>query len=218
MTQPVDLPIVGKMHFRETSKEKLMEYWQGVEIETGIEIRYHELVANISALEVGYTVETSKGRYTTDTVLLAIGRRGTPRKLGVTGEDHPKVVYQLIDPQQYVEQKVLIVGGGDSAIEAALSIADAGGKDVSLSYRSDAFSRAKPKNRERIEEYGSTSRIRVYLSSNVTEITAQAVQLEQDGQTMDIPNDAIIVSAGGILPTGFLRQVGIQVETKYGHA
>ncbi|MCP4878708.1 MAG: NAD(P)-binding domain-containing protein [Gammaproteobacteria bacterium] len=218
MTQPVDLPIVGKMHFKETTKEELLDFWQGVKSKSGIKIQYQELVAAITSHDSGFELKTSRGQYTTDKVLLAIGRRGTPRKLGVPGEDHPKVVYSLIDPDQYIGQKVLIVGGGDSALEAALSIADASGTEVSISYRSDTFSRAKAKNRERINEYAAASKIKLYLSSNVTSISPEAVMLEQMDQPITIENDAVIVNAGGILPTGFLKEIGISVDTKYGTA
>lgn len=215
MTQPVDLPIAGKMHFKETSKEDLLEFWRDIEANSGIEIQYHEMVASISARDSGFEIKTNRGLYTADKVLLAIGRRGTPRKLGVPGEDHPKVVYQLIDPDQYVGHKVLIVGGGDSALEAALSIADAGG-EAAISYRSDSFSRAKAKNRARTEEYAAASRVKLYMSSNVTSITPGEVVLEQRGQEVRLDNEAVIVNAGGILPTGFLKDIGIAVETKYG--
>jgi thioredoxin reductase/NAD-dependent dihydropyrimidine dehydrogenase PreA subunit len=218
MTQPVDLPIVGKMQFKETSKEDLLRFWQEIEGKTGIKIQYNTMVASVSSLAAGFEIKTSRGEYTTDKLLLAIGRRGTPRKLGVPGEDLPKVVYQLIDPDQYAGQKVLIVGGGDSALEAALSIADAEGTEVSVSYRSDSFSRAKAKNRERIDEYASTSRIKLYLSSNVTSISEREVLLEHQGEAVKIANDAVIVNAGGILPTGFLKETGISVETKFGTA
>ncbi len=218
MTQPVDLPLAGKMHFKETSKEQLLEFWQDIEQRTGVEINYREIVTDIKTRESGFEVVTGKGKYSTDRVILTIGRRGTPRKLGVPGEDDPKVVYQLIDPDQYAGQKVLVVGGGDSALEAALAIADAAGTEVSLSYRSDSFSRAKAKNRERVDEYAASGRIRLLLSSNVTRITPSAVTLEQQGAAVDLENDAIIVNAGGILPTGFLQQIGIGVETKYGTA
>ena len=218
MTQPVDLPIAGKMHFKETSKEDLLEFWQEIEVKTGIKIQYNTMVASISTRDAGFEVKTSQGEYTTDKVLLAIGRRGTPRKLGVPGEDLSKVVYQLIDPDQYAGQKVLIVGGGDSALEAALSIADADGTEVSVSYRSDSFSRAKAKNRERVDEYASTSRLKLYLSSTVASISEHEVLLEQNGETIKITNDAVIVNAGGILPTGFLKETGISVETKFGTA
>jgi thioredoxin reductase len=218
MTQPVELPLVGKMHFEETSKEELLDFWQQTEAKAGIKIQYGELVADIAALDPGYAIASSGGTYSADAVLLAIGRRGTPRKLGVPGEDQPKVVYQLIDPEQYTGQQVLIVGGGDSALEAALAIADAGAASVSVSYRSDSFSRAKAKNRERIEAYAEADKITLYLSSNVTGITPREVSLEQQGEALEIANEAVIVNAGGILPTGFLRQIGIEVDTRYGTA
>jgi thioredoxin reductase len=216
MTQPVELPLVGKMHFKETTKEALLEFWQGVEKKSGIAINYGEIVANVENAGNGFTVKTNRGSYLTDKILLSIGRRGTPRKLEVPGEDLPKVVYQLIDPEQYINQKVLIVGGGDSALEAALAIADVTGSEVSLSYRSESFSRAKAKNRDRIDAYSSEGKINLYLPSTVTQIDEAQVTLDFNGKQTVLPNDAIIINAGGILPTGFLKQIGIQVDTKYG--
>ncbi len=216
MTQPVDLPMVGKMHFKETTKEELLEFWQGVEQKTGIKVSYHEIVAGVETLNGGFKVKTNKGEYETDTVLLAIGRRGTPRKLGIPGEELPKVVYRLIDPAQYANQKVMIVGGGDSALEAALAIADEEGSEVSISYRSNSFSRAKAKNRERIDSYASEGKITLYLSSTPKEVTEHSIILKSNDQDIEVPNDAVIINAGGILPTGFLKQIGIEVETKFG--
>jgi thioredoxin reductase len=151
-------------------------------------------------------------------VLLAIGRRGTPRKLGVRGEELPKVVYRLIDPEQYRGQQVMVVGGGDSALEAAASIAELGDTIVSLSYRGEAFQRAKQRNRQRVEEASARGRLRVLLNSQIREIRAGEVLLEQSGEEMQLPNDAVIVSAGGILPNDFLKSIGIEVQTKFGTA
>jgi len=218
MTQPVELPLVGKMHFRETTKESLLEFWQDIDRQHHLNIQYNEMVAEITPLYPGFRVKTNKGEYESDCVLLAIGRRGTPRKLGVEGEELPKVVYRLIDPEQYAGQKVLIVGGGDSALEAALAIADEEGSEVSLSYRSESFSRAKAKNRERIDAYAQSGKITLYMKSNVKRITETQVELEQNGERITIDNDAVIINAGGILPTGFLKKIGIEVETKYGTA
>lgn len=218
MTQPVDLPIVGKMHYRETSKEQLLKFWQDIERKTDIRVNYREIVANINSMENGFIVKTNKAEYQTDKILLAIGRRGTPRKLGVTGEDLPKVVYNLIDPAQYINKKVMIVGGGDSALEAALAIADEEGSEVSISYRSDSFSRAKAKNRDRIDDYSNKGKIKLFMSSNLTRIDAAQITLDDSGEAVSVPNDAVIINAGGILPSGFLKQVGIQVDTKYGTA
>ncbi|MGH8306483.1 MAG: NAD(P)-binding domain-containing protein, partial [Steroidobacteraceae bacterium] len=148
MTAPATVPLLGKVNFRQTSKEALLKYWQEAERKTGVKINYRERVEDIARTDGGFTVKTTGGTYATHAVLLAIGRRGTPRKLGVPGEELPKVVYRLIDPEQYAGQQVLVVGGGDSALEAAASIAESGGGAVVLSYRGADFDRAKGRNRE----------------------------------------------------------------------
>ena len=130
----------------------------------------------------------------------------------------PKVVYRLIDPEQYRGQNVLVVGGGDSALEAAHSIAEQPGTTVTLSYRSAAFSRAKPKNRDKVDALHSAGRLNVMMKSNVREIRKDAVVIDADGESVILPNQGVIVCAGGILPTGFLKEVGIEVETKHGTA
>jgi thioredoxin reductase/Pyruvate/2-oxoacid:ferredoxin oxidoreductase delta subunit len=218
MTAPVELPIIGKVKFTETTKEALLDFWQGVEKQTGVRIRYQEAVEKVSRDGDAYCVKTAQNSYRTRSVLLAIGRRGTPRKLGVPGEELPKVVYRLIDPEQYRGKSVLVVGGGDSALEAAVSIAEQPDTAVTLSYRSEAFARAKQKNRERVEQAQSQGRLSVLFKSNVKQIGTAHVELDHDGKLLEIANDTVIVSAGGVLPTGFLKQIGIEVETKYGHA
>ena len=218
MTAPMNLPLIGKVKISETRKEALMELWQEVQRKTGLMINEGERVEEIQKKGEGFVVKTSRGSYETRAVLLAIGRRGTPRKLGVPGEELSKVVYRLIDPEQYRGRHVLVVGGGDSALEAATSIAAEPGSTVTLSYRSEAFSRSKEKNRRKVQEAESEGRLRVMLQSQVKEVTAEAVSLDHKGQKVDLPNDAIIVCAGGILPTAFLKSIGIEVETKFGTA
>ena len=218
MTAPAKLPLVGLIKFKETTKEKLLQFWQKVEQDTGITISYSERLVAIERSEVGFDIETTQGRCRARTILLAVGRRGTPRKLGVPGEELSKVTYRLIDPAQYANQRVLVVGGGDSALEAATTIAAEPGTDVTLSYRSEAFSRAKRKNRAALEAAQSAGRVRVLMRSNVKQINPDSVAVEHDGKIVELPNDAIIINAGGILPTGFLRDIGIQIETKYGTA
>ena len=216
MTQPADLPIVGKVKINETNKEALLGFWQAIEQKTGIRINYKERMEMITPKENGLLVKTTHGEYYTKTVLLAIGRRGTPRKLGVPGEQQPKVVYNLIDPEQYQNMHVLVVGGGNSALEAATSIAQQPGTTVTLSYRSNAFSRAAEKNRILVKELEEAGQLTVMLKSNVKEIKEDTVVIDYAGQLTEIPNQAVIISAGGILPTPFLKKIGIQVETKHG--
>jgi len=218
MTAPVDLPLVGKFHFRQTSKEALLGVWTEIMQREQLRIQTNERVEAIEKEDDGFVVRTTKAAYRASTVLLAIGRRGTPRKLAVPGEDLPKVVYRLIDPDQYIGQEVLVVGGGDSALEAAASIAEVSGTQVTLSYRGEAFGRAKPKNRQRVAAAADRGNLKLLLSSNVSHIHDDLVILEHGGTQLEIKNKAVIISAGGVLPNEFLKKVGIRVETKYGTA
>jgi thioredoxin reductase/NAD-dependent dihydropyrimidine dehydrogenase PreA subunit len=218
MTAPAHVPLIGKINFRQTSKEELLEFWKAAERKTGVKINYKERVEDITREGSGFVVKTNRAQYRTRSVLLAIGRRGTPRKLNVPGEELPKVVYRLIDPEQYAGQQVLVVGGGDSALEAAASIAESGSGGVVLSYRGDAFDRAKARNRDRVQAAAGTGVLKVLLKSNVKQIESEQVAIEHAGQMLSVRNDAVIVSAGGVLPSDFLRRVGISVETKHGTA
>ena len=218
MTAPVTLPLVGKVKLTETSKEELLEFWTDIERRYELDINYHERVERVTVDGGLIEVQTTKRTYRTRTLLLAIGRRGTPRKLGVPGEELTKVTYRLIDPEQYRDQHVLVVGGGDSAIESAVAIAEQPGTTVTLSYRSAAFSRAKRKNRERLSAAQRAGRIEVVLESNVQEIASGTVTLDRNGESLQLRNDAVIVNAGGILPTSFLKGIGIAVDTKHGTA
>jgi thioredoxin reductase (NADPH) len=218
MTQPATLPIVGKMNITSTKKEDLLEFWHGVERKVGLKIRYKERVESLTREGEVFRVKTTKDELRASTVLLAVGRRGTPRKLGVPGEELPKVVYRLIEPEQYVGQNVLVVGGGDSALEAAASCAEAGARTVILSYRGEAFQRAKPKNRERVKRAEQSGKLMVALSSQVKEIAPGHVTLHEGGERHEIENDVVIVNAGGVLPTEFLQKIGIEVVTKWGEA
>jgi len=218
MTAPVHLPLYGKVKLRETTKEALLQFWEEVEAKTGVAIRYRERVEGIVRVGDGFEVKSSRSTYRTMSVVLAIGRRGTPRKLGVPGEEDSKVVYRLVDPEQYRARRVLVVGGGDSALEAATNLADEPGTSALLSYRNDGFSRAKQKNREKVDAAVAEGKLRVVLKSRVEEITRTHVRLEANGGIEAIENDAVIVCAGGILPTGFLESIGVEFETKRGTA
>ncbi|MDZ4140442.1 MAG: NAD(P)-binding domain-containing protein [Methylotenera sp.] len=217
MTQPVHLPIVGLVEMYDISKEELIGFWLRIMQEQMIPVRFNERMEAISKTEHGYAVKTSKSTYKTSNVLLAIGRQGTPRKLNVPGEDQAKVIYRLIDPEQFRGNHVLVVGGGDSAIEAAITISEQIGSIVTLSYRSEAFGRIKPKNREKLEVAITNQKLRVELQSNVKEILPESVKLElATKEIIEIPNESVIICAGGVLPTPMLKEIGVMVETHYG--
>ena len=207
----------GRVKLSRTSKKELLSFWREVEQTTGLEINYGERVEDIVGDDREFVVTTSRATYRTRSVLLTIGRRGTPRKLGVAGEHLDKVTYRMIDPEQYRGRNVLVVGGGDSAIEAACAIADAGG-GVAISYRGEAFGRAKPANRERIRAAAAEGRLRLHMESTVESIRPKQVALRHAGGIVELANDDVIVCAGGILPNEFLKRIGIRVETKYGTA
>ncbi len=218
MTRPAELPLAGKMNFTEVQKEGLLSFWEDIVKKYRLRIRYGERVCQVKKTGDLFEVVTEQGRYPARAVLLAIGRRGTPRKLGVQGEEQSKVVYRLTDPETYAGQHVLVVGGGDSALEAAGSIAMESDAQVTLSYRSGAFSRAKLKNRERVEKAVKARRLKLMLKSQVVEIGEDFVDVDWQGQRHRLQNSAVIVCAGGILPTDFLKSMGVEIETKHGTA
>jgi thioredoxin reductase (NADPH) len=218
MTQPAELPLVGKVKFTEIIKEDLLAFWADIVKQHQLRIRYGERVDEIKKNGQGFEVKTTRGSHATRAVLLAIGRRGTPRKLEVPGEEQTKVVYRFTDPEQYAGQHVLVVGGGDCALVAAGTIATETNATVTLSYRSEAFSRAKPKNRDRVDKAVKEGRLKLMLKSKILEIGQNSVELEWQGKRQQLKNDAVIVCAGGILPTNFLKSIGIEIETKHGTA
>lgn len=218
MTSPVTLALVGQVKFGEVAKEKLLDFWHEIVGRTRLAIHFRERFIGATPVDDGFVVQTSVGAYRCRSVLLALGRRGTPRKLNVPGEESPKVVYRLVDPAQYQGQAVLVVGGGDSAIEAAVAVAEQPGTRVTLSYRGEAFARAKPRNRERLDRLQSDGRLDVRLGSEVSRVGADTVELRTATGAVILDNEAVIVCAGGELPTPLLKSIGIQFETKYGTA
>jgi thioredoxin reductase/Pyruvate/2-oxoacid:ferredoxin oxidoreductase delta subunit len=217
MTAPVVLDIIGTVKFGEVSKEALLEFWQGVVQKTGLQIAFRERMEGIEKDGDHFVIKTNKGSYIANSVLLTMGRRGTPRKLDVPGEESHKVAYRLIDPAQYKGQSVLVVGGGDSALEAAIAVAEQPDTPaVLLSYRSAAFSRVKQKNRMLLEQAEKAGRIQVMLNSSVKEIFDKEVEMEVGGERKRYRNDVVIVCAGGLLPTPLLQKIGIDFETKFG--
>jgi thioredoxin reductase/ferredoxin len=217
MTRPVKVPGYGKLPLREVRKEELMDLWHEVVDGAGLEVLTDETVEGVQ--RVGphhFRVVSSGGTYEAARVILAIGRRGVPRKLGVPGEAAPHVQYSLREPEAYRNERILVVGGGDSAVEAALALADQPGNEVRVSYRRDAFNRIKPGNHERIERALDSGNVEVLWKSNTQRIDPGAVLLTREQTELEVPADQVFIFAGGVLPTPFLRNCGIEIETKFG--
>lgn len=214
MTQPFTLPLYGKVKNNEFIKEDLISLWEEIiqkfnlQIKTGIKFLHCEKNKNT------FVTETSKGQVYSRFVVLALGRRGTPRRLGVPGEEAEKVLYQLIDAATYKNQKLLVVGGGDSAIEAATGLANQSGNQVTLSYRKKHFFRLKPRNEERLTQYAESGRLQLLMESNLKEISSDSVTIEidEDGvkKHQEIENDFVFIFAGGEPPFPLLKKLNIR--------
>lgn len=219
MTAPMDLPLHGKIKLYETSKQELLNLWNDVLGKNSIEIQENKKVDSITIENGGFRVNTKDGsQYSANKVLLAIGRRGTPRKLNIPGEVSTKVAYRLLEPELITGKNIVVVGGGDSAIESAILLADE--NKVTLSYRSVAFSRLKPRNKLAIEELISAKKVNVLLKSNLISIEENNVKIKIDDEPepIQMENDLVYIFAGGELPTQFLKNVGIEITTKFGEA
>lgn len=211
MTSPVEFPMYGKFKKTELSKENLLAFWDMVLNRADFNVRTGEKVENITKGADGlFTVNTINNSYRARAVVLALGRTGTPRKLGVEGEDLAKVMYRLIEADHYVNKRILVVGGGDSAVEAAMGLASQVGNQVTLSYRKEQFSRIKERNAKRIDECWRNGKINVAFNSIPVKIREDSVTLEVGGQLRELPNDYVWIFAGGTPPYDFLKKIGVQ--------
>lgn len=210
LTSPVEFPMYGKFKKTELSKEDLLAFWDQVLHRNDFRFRANEKVADIKKDEAGlFTISTSKTQYRARAVVLALGKTGSPRKLGVKGEDLPKVMYRLIEADHYMHKKILVVGGGDSAVEAAMGLANQVGNTVTLSYRQGAFSRIKERNLQRIEECVRKGKVKVIFNSSPVEFMPDAVVLDVNGAKHRMPNDYVWIFAGGEPPSAFLNKIGV---------
>src|SRR5258705_10809027 len=210
MTSPVEFPMYGKFKKTELSKENLLAFWDKVLHRADFKVRTGQKVEDIKRADDGiFTVKTQDSQYRSHSVILALGRTGTPRKLGVKGEELSKVMYRLIEADHYVNKKILVVGGGDSAVEAAMGLAHQVGNKVTLSYRQPQFSRIKERNALRIADCTKSGKVEVLFNSNPVEFKEQSVLIEVEGQQREIPNDFVWIFAGGTPPNEFLKKVGV---------
>jgi thioredoxin reductase (NADPH) len=210
MTSPVEFPMYGKFKKLQLSKEALLSFWDMILNRSDFNVSTGEKVEDIKKGEDKvFTVVTGTNQYRARNVILALGRAGEPRKLGVKGEDLPKVMYRLLEADHYINKKILIVGGGDSAVEAAMGLACQSGNQVTLSYRSERFSRIKERNEKRIQDFVKSGKIKVVFNSNPVEFTSESAVLDIQGAKQEIPNDFVWIFAGGTPPTAFLKKVGV---------
>ena len=218
MTAPMDLPLHGKVKLFDTSKDELLQLWNKVIEEHQLDIREQTKVEQIIPVENEvFKIITNQGEeLLCHQVLLSIGRRGTPRKLGVPGEESQKVAYRLLEPENIEGKKIIVVGGGDSAIESALLLMDQ--NEVILSYRKDQFSRLKSKNREKIDNAIQENTLEVLFNSNLVSISDRSVLIStEDKEPYEIENDLVYIFAGGELPTAFLQNAGVEIKKRFGH-
>jgi thioredoxin reductase (NADPH) len=218
MTSPVDLPLYGNIRLYDTSKQELLDLWNAALSRNQIQIKEHTQVESVEKEGQIFTVKTVQGdSFLTKRVLLAIGRRGTPRKLGVPGEMSEKVAYRLLEPERITQKNVLVVGGGDSAVESALLLAPQ--NKVILSYRGDKFSRIKPKNKAQIDAAVESGLLEVHFNTSVQRIEPEKVWItgiNPDGEVA-LDNDLVYIFAGGELPTEFLKKAGVEISRRHGY-
>ena len=214
LTQPVELPLYGKLKFTEVSKETLLGVWQDIVGRFQLNILTGQKVDAIHSLNGHFRVKTASAEFRTANVLLAIGRRGSPRKLGVTGENLSKVMYRLIEAESYKHKNILVVGGGDSAVEAAIGLANQVGNAVTVSYRKEEFVRLKEKNEQKVKECIESGKLKTIFNSQVLEIKPDVVVVQEAGKIVhSVANDFVFVFAGGELPTELLKKSGIKMRT-----
>lgn len=214
MAEPLEIPLYGALYVGDGSKEALLAVWETIIKNTGVQINTNERVESVERNSSGFHVTTPKQNYRARYVVLAAGRRGTPRKLGVEGDDLSKVSYRLIEVESYEDKDILVVGGGDSAIEAALALSRAGTNRVTLSYRGGSFRRARERNRQQLDKEQIEGRIRVFLDSQVERVGKAMVIVKAGDDWMFLPNDFVFAMIGGESPEAFLCKIGIEIVEK----
>ena len=210
-TEPKDRPAMGRLWLEEASKETLVDRWRGDIATSGLDVRLGEGVTAISRRgKLNFEITTEKGVYRARRVILAIGKSGEERKLGVPGEESDKVHYRLYHPKTYSGKTVLVVGGGNSAIEAAIALAEQ--SNVTLSYRGPSFYRVSKANEHKLNEAVARGQVEVVLNSRVTRFGAGTYTLDSGGER---PFDHAFVLVGSKPPTEFLHSFGLRLENEW---
>jgi thioredoxin reductase/NAD-dependent dihydropyrimidine dehydrogenase PreA subunit len=221
MTHPADLPGVGKMKFpkNEVSKEELLEYWSQIRKKTGMKVREKVAFQGVERKGDVFEVKTSRGVITAKKVILAMGVRGSPRKLGLPNEDLPKVAYNLIDPEQYSGKDIAVVGGGNAGLEAAQALGNPALRNrVTILVRGPEFDRCNAENKRITLEMEGRRELKIRYSTSVREIHPDRILLKGPEKEEPLKNDYLFVFAGAEMPHQFLMSLGIQIDKKFGEA
>src|SRR5208337_445312 len=199
-------------------KEDLIARWHQIVRDNGLEVRTEEGLKSLQRLKDGaFRVASDKAEYRARRIILATGQRGNPRKLHVQGEERERVYHRLYAPRHYNDQDILVVGGGNSAVEAALVLAEQ--NRVRLSYRGSEFSRLFKDNERKLNAAVAEKRIEPLLNSNVLEFGERSARLEIDRgghqESLETPYDHAFVLIGAELPVTFLKSLGIKMENEW---
>jgi thioredoxin reductase (NADPH) len=211
---PLSLPVYGDLWVGDASKESLLWTWESIISSTGVNLKTEHGVERISKNGEEFHVLAAGRTFRTRRVILAIGRRGTPRRLDVPGEDLAKALYDVTEMEVFSSKRVLVVGGGDSAIETALGLANQQATTVSLSYRGAQFGRVQTRLREKLEAAVKAGRVDLLLESQVREIGETSVTLDGKNGPFSLPNDYAIIRIGGNPSSAFLEQTGVRIVRK----
>jgi thioredoxin reductase/NAD-dependent dihydropyrimidine dehydrogenase PreA subunit len=214
LAEPVRVPLYGDLWVADTSKESLIAMWERIVANTGLKVTTSHRVEHIERAGKRFLIRTPNGEFGARCVVLAMGRRGTPRRLGVPGEELDKVFYDIVEMEAFTGRRMLVVGGGDSAIESALGLANQPGTEVILSYRGEQFTRVKDRNREKLDSATARGRIQLLWQSAVREIHRDVVVMDVRGATTIVPNDFVVIRIGGEAPYAFLERLGVRIVQK----
>ncbi len=210
LVQAIEMPLLGRIKEDEYGKEHLLEMLQELVRRAPLTVRFGERVLDVQRSDSVFSLRSTSGVTLARFVLLALGRRGTPRKLGVPGEELEKVMYRLVDAESYERQRVLVVGGGDSAVEAAIGLARQRGNSVALSYRREKLVRIKKKNEDRFIQLLASGRVQGLFGSEVERIDPGSVLLKTAQGPRELANDFVFVFAGGEPPFELLKKAGVR--------
>lgn len=216
MTTPVELPLYGRVHLRRTTKPALIELWGDVLSSAEIAPEFGVTVLGVVADGDALIARTTAGEIRARRVLLATGRRGRPRRLSVDGEELAHVQHHLHDPTEHAGERIVVIGGGDVAVEAALALAEHASGSITVCHRGARFDRAKLENQERLAAAEADGTIRVIREVVVERFAPNGVAIGHAGETQVLPADRAFVMIGSDLPTELLGASGIRVQTHFG--